>query len=180
MPKMRGTGKDPLGRYSEGLIFDLEDHDPEMVQDFIDKGWAELLPPEDHPGRTKTQIANAIVRGDELADPAERKLADEIGDDAHAIVHLEDPDATASDYEAEAQRGPAGNQREVRNQVPADYHGGPVDYGKQRAGGSRGGGSSSSGGSSSGGGSGSGAASGGSGSGASGGGSSPASRGSKS
>jgi uncharacterized membrane protein YgcG len=145
MPKMIGTGKDPLGRYSEGLVFDLEDNDPEMVQDFIDKGWANLLDEREHPGRTRTQIAAAMVRGDALADPVEQEIADEIGDDAHAIVHLEDPDATQSDYETETQKGPAGRQREVARQIPADYEGGVPNYGK--SGGARG--SRSSGGSSS-------------------------------
>lgn len=126
MPKMIGTGKDPLGRYMKGLIFDLEDNDPEMVQDFIDRGWAELLPEEDHPGRTKTQIANSMVRGDALADPVEQKLAAEIGDDAHAIVHLEDPDATAADYEADVEKGLKGRQSTVKNQVPADFEGGAI------------------------------------------------------
>lgn len=124
MPKMKGTGQDPLGRYSDGLIFDLEDNDPDMVQDFVDKGWAELLPEEEHPGRTKTQIAAAVVRGDQLADPVEQQMADEIGDDAHAIVHLEDPDATASQYEEEAQKGPAKNQKEMKRQIPSDFAGG--------------------------------------------------------
>lgn len=131
MPKMIGTGKDPLGRYSKGLIFDLEDNDPEMVADFIEKGWAELLPEEDHPGRTKTQIANSMVRGDALADPAEQAIAEEIGDDAHAIVHLEDPDASASDYDKEVEKRRARQSTPVR-QVPADYEGGPIQQSGRR------------------------------------------------
>jgi len=69
MPKMRGLGTDPLGRYGKDLIFDLPDEDPGQVEDFVRKGWAEVLPEREHPGRTVTQIAASMVRGDPLADP---------------------------------------------------------------------------------------------------------------
>jgi hypothetical protein len=134
MPKMRGTGKDPLGRYMKDLIFDLEDNDPAMVKDFVDKGWADLLPEEEHPGRTTTQIANAMVRGDELGDPVEQKLAEDIGDDAHAIVHLEDPNAKEADYEKEAAKGPKSGQKEYRDQIAADSLGGVIGGGRTKKG----------------------------------------------
>jgi hypothetical protein len=122
MPKMRGTGKDPLGRYQKGLIFDLEDNDPDMVQDFVDKGWAEVLPEEEHPGRTITQIAAAMVRGDELADPVEQALAESIEGREHAIVHLDDPDATNEDYEEEAKK--FGHGKAYKRAISADSLGG--------------------------------------------------------
>jgi len=139
LPKMRGTGADPLGRYSEGLIFDLEDNDPRMIQDFVDRGWATLLDEKDHPGRSVTQIANAMVRGDALTDPAEQEIAKEIGDNAHAIVHLEDPDATEKDYEEEAAKGPGGEQVEYHSPIAADSLGGIVGGGREKGGGESGG-----------------------------------------
>jgi hypothetical protein len=84
-----------------------------MIDDFVDRGWATVQEPEDHPGRTTTQIAAAVVRGDALADPVEQKLAEDIGDRAHAIVHLDDPDADHGQYEEEA----------AKNREQADYAG---------------------------------------------------------
>ena len=132
--KMRGTGKDPLGRYAEGLIFDLEDFDTAMIEDFVEKGWAEILPPEEHPGRTTTQIAAAVVRGDALADPVEEKLAEDIEGREHAIVHLDDPDASEADYESEVE-GARESQREWRGQIPPDALGGVPAKGKRSSGG---------------------------------------------
>ena len=127
MPKMRGLGKDPLGRYAEGLIFDLEDNDPDMVQDFVDKGWAEVLPEREHPGRTVTQIAAAMVRGDELADPVEQEIAAELEGREHAIVHLDDPDATEDDYDSEADKF-GGRGKQFKRAITADSLGGlPAD-----------------------------------------------------
>ena len=122
MPKMRGTGKDPLGRYMKGLFFDLEDNDPDMVQDFVDKGWAEVLPEDEHPGRTVTQIAAAMVRGDELSDPVEQQIAESIEGRQWAIVHLDDPDATEADYEEEAKK--FGHGKEYKGAISADSLGG--------------------------------------------------------
>ena len=94
--KLKGTGKDPLGRYSEGLIYDIQDGTDEL-QDHLDRGWGEELPPEEHPGRTELQIANSMIRNDPLVDPVEQKIAKEIGDRAYAIVHTGDPEASAEE-----------------------------------------------------------------------------------
>lgn len=132
MPKMKGTGKDPLGRYSDGLIFDLEDNDPAMVADFVKKGWATVLPEDEHPGRTVTQIAAAVVRGDEMSDPVEQAIAEQIGGNAHAIVHLDDPNATQADYDAEVE-GARKLQKTHRSQISADSLGGVPAKGSSKA-----------------------------------------------
>lgn len=130
--KMKGMGKDPLGRYPKGLIFDLPDEDPALVEDFVAKGWAEVLGEDEHPGRSVTQIAAGMVRGDELADPVEAAMAEKIGDDAHAIVHLDDASATAADYDAEV-AGARASQKEARNAISADSLGGMPAKGKRSA-----------------------------------------------
>ena len=137
MPKMRGLGKDPLGRYGENLIFDLPDEDPGQVEDFVAKGWAEVLPEEEHPGRTVTQIAASMVRGDELSDPTEAKIAADLEGREHAIVHLDDPDATEDDYDAEVSEGREA-QRPARNAITADSLGGVPAKGGSGGGGSSG------------------------------------------
>lgn len=107
MARLVGTGKDPLGRYGKGEVFDVPAPDESGVasdpdtnnlyQELLDKGWAKKLDPEDDPGRTKTQIADSMVRNEPLAHPVEQEIAEEIGDDAHAIVQLGDPNATKED-----------------------------------------------------------------------------------
>lgn len=94
-----GTGTHPEGRFPKGQVCDLNEVDGKVHPDYqslLDDGYLELLAPEDDPGRTTTQIANAIVRGDALTDPVDAKLADEISDEqALAITHTGDPDAPA-------------------------------------------------------------------------------------
>jgi hypothetical protein len=94
--RLTGTGKDPEGRYSKGLIFDAPEQD---AQSIIEKGWAKETAPEDDPGRTDSQLAAAAVRGDTLSDPIDRELAqskgfvDEFGEatvDAYDRIHEED------------------------------------------------------------------------------------------
>jgi hypothetical protein len=110
MTRMVGTGKAPQG-YLEGQIFDVRDGDEGTADDLERKGWATRLAPKDDPGRDKVSIANAMVRGDLLNDPHDRAIADEIGshENALAIVHGEDPNATPADYEAEAAIGRSRN-----------------------------------------------------------------------
>lgn len=106
MTRMVGTGNAPQG-YGEGQVFDVADQDYGTVEDLERKGWAKRVDPADDPGRTKVQIANSMVRGDLLGHPDDAAVADEIGthDDALAIVHLEDANATPADYEEEAEEG---------------------------------------------------------------------------
>lgn len=95
-----GTGKHPEGRFPEGQVCDLPaaldgsgDVHPDY-KSFIDDGYLALLAPEDDPGRTRTQIANSIVRGDALNHPVDAALADEISpEQALAITHTGDPGA---------------------------------------------------------------------------------------
>jgi hypothetical protein len=107
MARLVGTGKDPEGRYGEGVVFDVPAYES-TYDDLIEKGWAEALPAVDDPGRSKTQIANAMVRGDLLSHPADAAMAAEIDDaDALAITHTGDPDASAGDLpEAGTSPGP--------------------------------------------------------------------------
>jgi hypothetical protein len=101
MARLEGTGKDPEGRYGKGLVFDVPAWDP-VYDELIEKGWAKTVSLEDDPGRSKTQIANAMVRGDLISHPIEAKLASEIDmGDAYGITHTGDPDATWDDANPE-------------------------------------------------------------------------------
>lgn len=106
MTRMRGTGKAPQG-YMKDQIFDVPEHDQGTVEDLERRGWAERVDPRDDPGHSKIGVANAMVRGDMLSHPVDAEIAAEIGghDAALPMVHLEDTDATAADYEAEAAAG---------------------------------------------------------------------------
>lgn len=109
MARLEGTGKDPLGRYGKGEIFDVPKYNPaegddvadrtinSAYQELLDKGYAKEVAPEDDPGRTPSQIAAAKigVTSGGLTHPVDAKLADEIDElDAYAIVHTGDPKAT--------------------------------------------------------------------------------------
>lgn len=107
-----GTGTHPEGRFPKGQVSDL----PEALdgsgevhpdyQTFLDNGWMELLDPKDDPGRTKTQIANSIVRGDALTHPVDAELADEIPiDEAYAVTHTGDPEASPKHADPHEVRG---------------------------------------------------------------------------
>lgn len=89
MARLRGTGKDPAGRYSEGTIFDVPDDTPEQGESLVEKGWAVPLDPKDDPGRTEVQVANAIVRNDPMLDPVDREVAAGISK-PREVVHGED------------------------------------------------------------------------------------------
>lgn len=116
MARLEGTGKDPLGRYGKGEVFDVpkyaaatvdaiaeggeQDINP-VYQELLDKGYAKEVKPEDDPARTVTQIADAMTVDPNatLAHPADAAVAEKIGSeaDALAIVHTGDPKATAAD-----------------------------------------------------------------------------------
>jgi hypothetical protein len=72
MARFKGTGRDELGRYSEGVVVDL---DPEAAAGLVERGLVEELPAVDEPGRTAYQLAQAVVRNDLLTDPDDRQAA---------------------------------------------------------------------------------------------------------
>ena len=96
MAKLVGTGKDPLGRFPDGHIFDSPAGSPEY-KDLIDSGAAvDAGPAPGHEGlKRDVEIANAVVRGDSLGsaeanERAEQFLPDEKGKtkvSAHDVVH---------------------------------------------------------------------------------------------
>lgn len=109
MARLEGTGKDPLGRYGKGEIFDVPRSitagegdeavtvENDTYQELIDKGWAKEVDPKDDPGRTTTQVADAKVvdPNASLAHPVDASLAADISQaDAYAIVHTGDPKAS--------------------------------------------------------------------------------------
>jgi len=106
MARLIGTGKDP--RYPKGLIFDSPD-DTREHQSLVDLGWAEEGPEHgvapgyfgDH--RT-VEIANAAVRGDALLLPHEQKVAEEIENREHAIVHTDNAHAQHGDDVKDAEK----------------------------------------------------------------------------
>lgn len=125
MARLVGTGKDPEGRATEGLIFDApeapEGAEPGSIgysgsaQDYIDRGFAKRLDPEDDPGRTRSQIAAAVVRGDNLDHPEDRKIAEgfrgfgenpDEGDDPYAVIH----EAESEDLSAKPRRSSSSTQ----------------------------------------------------------------------
>jgi hypothetical protein len=91
MARLVGTGTDP--RFPAGQPVDVPAYDP-FYDDIVEKGWATELAPEDDPARTTEQIANAMVRGDPLTSPVEQAIAEEIGENALAVVHTGDETAT--------------------------------------------------------------------------------------
>lgn len=112
MARLQGTGKDP--RYGKGEIFDVPMYAPVGVigtadqggverelnptyAELIEKGLAKAVKPEDDPGRSMTQIADAVVANrTSFADPVDAKLAASLDpNDAYAIVHTGDPKAKA-------------------------------------------------------------------------------------
>lgn len=112
MARLEGTGKDPLGRYGKGEVFDVpkyvdspyavHDTDGDRVvnsayQELLDKGWAKEVKPEDDPGRTVSQMADHVVAtgGSLPLHPVEAAIAEKI-DDPYAIVHTGDPNASDS------------------------------------------------------------------------------------
>jgi hypothetical protein len=105
MARLEGTGKDPEGRYGKGVVFDVPAWDPQY-DELIEKGWAKAVAPEDDPGRSKVQIANAMVRNDLISNPVEQAIADDIDPaDAYGIVHTGDPNATWEDANPEPGTG---------------------------------------------------------------------------
>jgi hypothetical protein len=98
----RVAGKE--GTINEGAIGDIPADEGVARHDgtepyfrMVEEGEVVLLPPEEDPGSTTFQLAQALVRGDEIAHPVQADLAAEIGDRAHAIDLNQDPDAEAGD-----------------------------------------------------------------------------------
>lgn len=134
MARLEGTGKDPLGRYGKGEIFDVEQYaattanltaeDGDRVvnpvyQELIDKGYAKPVKPEDDPGRTVTQIANHMVQTQAYPDhPVEAEIAASIDGDEYAIVHSDDPKATQGDGNLKPESA-IESQQTARGQVGA-------------------------------------------------------------
>jgi hypothetical protein len=111
MARLEGTGKDPLGRYGAGEIFDVPKFrtnadaangtvNPDY-QYIVDQGWAKEVAPEDDPGRTPSQIAAAKVGVSgygTLSDPVDARLADDMTyEEAYSLVHTGDPSARLGD-----------------------------------------------------------------------------------
>jgi hypothetical protein len=96
MAKLVGTGKDPMGRFPDGHIFDSPAGSPEY-EDLIASGVAkEAGPAPGHSGlKRDVEVANAVVRGDSLGsaeaqEHAKKFLPDEKGKtkvSAHDVVH---------------------------------------------------------------------------------------------
>lgn len=106
MARLRGTGKDPANRYTKDVIFDVPKPSPEY-ESLVAMGWAEDVPPEEDPGRTRRQIAEALVRGDALTHPVEQEIAKSI-EDPYAEVH-DVPDSAEAVGDEESGAGSAGN-----------------------------------------------------------------------
>ena len=117
MARFVGTGKDP--RYPKGQVVDIYTSDDAFgqgnlsEQDLVELGYVEAADPYQDPGRTPSQIAAAVVRGDTLSDPYDAAVAvkegyvDERGmatAKAYNVVH-EDPQDAAVDR-GEAGAGP--------------------------------------------------------------------------
>jgi len=105
--RLRGTGNTPPGvdQCPKGLIFDAL---PEQGEALIEKGWAEEVAPEDDLGRTRLQMANSAVRGEQFTDPDDLKIGDEwfgVGDnplkgkDPYPAVQSQDVGAKARDLD---------------------------------------------------------------------------------
>lgn len=72
--RLVGTGKDPEQRYPEGLVYDAPPH---VAQKHIEAGFGVAQDPKDDAGRTESQIAAAVQRGDNLSDATDHELAGE-------------------------------------------------------------------------------------------------------
>lgn len=135
------TGKAPEGRFPEGQVGDFPEVDGAVhpdYQDFLDKGWHVPLDPVDDPGRTKTQIANSIVRGDTLNHPVDAEIAEGITDaEAYAITHTGDPEADPAEADPHELRGSTVGHRGVQlQQLPQGAK--PGEQADQSRGGRRG------------------------------------------
>lgn len=112
MAKMRGTGKDPVGRYREGTTFDVPDGSQEE-KELVDRGWAEYVG-DAAKLRDDFQIANAVVRNDPLIHPIEAEMAAKVEDRAHDIVHSGDPKAKKGEVQERAAKRAEDNASAVR------------------------------------------------------------------
>jgi hypothetical protein len=93
MARLQGTGRDPLGQYGEGVVFDVPRTDP-LYDELIANGHAEPVRPADDPAMDSTQVANRLVRGEPVDQhPGGPEHIENIGARAHDIVHTQDPDA---------------------------------------------------------------------------------------
>lgn len=103
-----GTGKAPEGRYLEDQVVDLPEVNGKVHPDYqslVDDGWVRLLPPEEDPGRTPVQVANAVVRGDSLVNEDDAAVAAKVADRAHDITHTGDPGAAQGEAQERAEVG---------------------------------------------------------------------------
>lgn len=116
MARFVGTGKDP--RYPKGVVVDIPDGSDLYngvgnlsELDLVEKGFVKPADPYADPGRTPSNIAAAVIRGDTLSDPYDAAVAvkeglvDEQGRPsarAYDLVHEEPQDV------AESGRGEAG------------------------------------------------------------------------
>ena len=92
------------GTINEGAIGDAPVDEGVPVHDgtiphheYVKNKGFTLVAPEDDPGSTVEQLAQAVVRGDDLTHPVQRELADAIADRALAIDLTGNPDAEAED-----------------------------------------------------------------------------------
>jgi hypothetical protein len=119
MARLKGTGTDPLGQIVKGQVCDAPYGSAEYI-DAVKRGYAVPVPPEDNPGTTPIEVANAVVRGDDFAsNPAAARVADgfqlagqdpESGQDPYSVVHRQDP---AADDNHNSTPGPNASPEEL-------------------------------------------------------------------
>lgn len=86
--RLVGTGKDPDNKYPEGLVFDVPPH---VAAKVVEEGYGTYQNPKDDAGRTESQIAAAVERGDSLSDPTDRELAGEFRGEGNDPAEGKDP-----------------------------------------------------------------------------------------
>jgi len=103
--RLVGTGTAPEGQYIEGQICDASD---EVGAGLIEKGWVEELPADEDPARSRLQMANAAVRGENAVSEEDLEAAEEWhgtgtnpekGTDPYPAVFAQDPDADAEEVD---------------------------------------------------------------------------------
>ena len=57
--RMIGTGNDPLGRYPDGLEYDLPDDDPDAIAEHVERNWGRPVTDEADKGRRGRKKARA-------------------------------------------------------------------------------------------------------------------------
>lgn len=121
--RLRGTGTDPLGQLVKGTIMDAPADSP-MAIEALEQGWVEPVPPEENPGTSTIEVANAVVRGDTFeSNPAAAAVAEGLqlagsdpqsGKDPYATVHQQDPSFPEGEPESGdgSQAGPNASEDE--------------------------------------------------------------------